>query len=59
MGDTTGSTSEDRAFQGVRRSSFGEGSVRREDWAAFPWLSGGMEVEETAAVASEGVNSAG
>jgi hypothetical protein len=57
--DTTGSTSEDRVFQGVRRSSFGEESVHRESWATFPWPSGGIELEETAAVASEGLDSAG
>ena len=56
---TTGSTSEDRVFQGVRRSSSGEESVYREGWATFPWPLGGVEVEEeTAAVASEGLDSA-
>lgn len=55
---TTGSTSENRVFQGVRRSSFGEGSAHREGWA-FPWPPGGIEVKETAAVASEGLDSAG
>jgi hypothetical protein len=57
--DTTGSTSEDRVFQGVRRSSSGEESVHRESWATFPWPSGGIVVEETAAVASECLDSAG
>ena len=56
---TTGSTSEDPVFQGVRRSFFGEESVHGEGWATFPWPSGGIEVKETAAVASEGLHSAG
>lgn len=43
----------------MRRSSFEEGAVHREDWMVFPWLLGGMEVEETAAVAFEGLNSVG
>jgi hypothetical protein len=55
---TTGSTSEDRVFQGVRRSSFGGESAHRGVWATFPWPSCGMVVEETAAVASEGLDSA-
>jgi hypothetical protein len=33
--------------------------VHRGDWVVFPRLLGGMEVEETAAVASEGLNSVG
>jgi hypothetical protein len=56
---TNSSTSEDRVFQGVRRSSFGEGFVHRENWATLPWPSGGMEVEGTAVVTSERLNSAG
>jgi hypothetical protein len=56
---TTGSTSEDWVFQDVRRSSFEEGSAHREGWAILQWSSGGMEVEETAAVASEGLSSVG
>jgi hypothetical protein len=43
----------------VRRSSFEEGSAHREDSAVLQWPSGGMEVEETAVVASEGVSSVG
>jgi len=56
---TTGSTSEDWVFQGVRRNFFGEESVHREGWATFPWPSDGIEVKETAAVASERLDSAG
>lgn len=43
----------------MRRSFFEEGSVHREDWVVFPWLLDGMEAEETAAVASEDLNSVG
>jgi hypothetical protein len=59
VADTTGSTSEDRVFQGVRRSYSAENPVHGENRAAFPWPSGGMEVKETAAVASEDLGSAG